>query len=260
MRFSLSIVIDKNGYNRQDLYKTNTLKEMDDYLLNFKDHLEVRDKYSIDISEFLLDNMKYIRENEKKNNRENNGRICITYIGKNNEIRMFPIIYRNSPKLLKKDEALHKIKKVLSNNETKLKELYDRKRYLLSGYECDLIRDYLDYPVSYKRFKYIFINDFISRLSNLSDDKLYMYLRSLMNLCELKSNKRIIVTKYGDINTNMESINQDGVLNKEGLDNCNDDLFIKLYSEEDYDNLYNLYDLEEMEKYGILDKKTERRK
>ena len=58
----------------------------------------------------------------------------------------------------------------------------------------------------------------------------------------------------------MDSINQDGVLNKEGLDNCNDDLFIKLYNEEDYDNLYNLYDLDEMDKYGILDKKTERRK
>lgn len=247
MRFSLSIVLDKNGRNRQDLYKTSTLKELDDYLLSFKNHLEIRDKYLDDVSEFLLDNMNYIRENEKKNKRVNNGRICITYIGKNNEIRMFPIIYRDDPKLMSRDNCLRKIKREF-NDDDKLRELINRKRYLLSDHEIGLITNYLMYHVSYKKYKRIFINDFISRLTGLSDDKLYMYLRSLMNLCDLKTS-RVIPTKYGDINVYEDNISERAV-----LQNCDDELFIKLYNEEDYESLYNLYDADVIHKYGVLGK------
>lgn len=254
MRFSLSIVLDKNGYNRQDLYQTNTLKEMDDYLLGFKDYLEIREKYCDSVQEFLLENMAYIRESERKNNRLNNGRICIVYIGRNNQIRMFPIIYRDSPKLLRSDSCLRKIHRQLDNDD-KLRELLNTKRYLLSQYEIDLLSDYLMHPVSYKRYKHIMINDFIARLNNLSDDKLYMYLRSLMNLCDLSNNKQVIVTKHGNICLNEDNILTHGVLKRDMIRNgCDDVLFLNLFQEKNYDELYRLYDIDEMDRRLILEK------
>ena len=79
----LSIVLDKEGYNRYDLYSTNTLRELDEYIKGFSNSQEVRDKYNEEVSEFLLDNMETIMNSEHRNNRTNNGRICIVYEGKN---------------------------------------------------------------------------------------------------------------------------------------------------------------------------------
>lgn len=249
MKFHLSIVLDKSGKNRQDLYSCKTLKELDEYLLNFKDSGEVREKYLDDISEFLLDNMNYVKESEKRNNRLNNGRICIVYEGNDDQLRMFSIIYQNGGKLMEMTRCFSKIRSELNNDE-KIRELLNRKRYLLSQYEIDLISDYLMYPVSYKRYKRIFINGFIARLEKLNDDNLYMYLRSIMNICGLLYGKGYIKTKQGDIgNVDINMPSKTNLRRDLIVDDCHDELFMQLYQSGDYERLHELYDIEEIDKY-----------
>ena len=249
MKFHLSIVLDRDGYNRQDLYSCKTLKELDEYLLKFRNHQEVREVYFEEIGEFLLDNMKYIRENEKKNNRANNGRICIVYEGKNGKLRMFSIIYQNDGIILEKKRCFRKIRNELNNDNT-LKELLNRKRYLLSQYEIDLLSQYLMFPTSYKKYKRIFINDFIARLEKMSDDNLYMYLRSIMKMCGLLYKKNSLQTKHGTIDNIDINMPSETTLRRDLIiDDCNDELFMRLYQSGDYERLNELYDIEEIDKY-----------
>ena len=126
----------------------------------------------------------------------------------------------------------------------------NRKRYLLSQYEVDLLSQYLMFPVSYKKYKRIFIRDFITRLNNLSEDNLYMYLRSVMNICGLLCGKRSLKTKYGEINNmdinmpNEMTLRRDSIVNE-----CKDELFMSLYQSGDYERLHELYDVEEIDRY-----------
>lgn len=248
MKFHLSIVLDEFGYNRQDLYSCKTLKEMDEYLLNFQNHLEIREKYAIDISEFLLDNMKYIKENEKKNHRVNNGFIKIIYEGKNNTLINFGIIYQGNSMITEKNYCFHKIR-IAFNDDLILKRLYNEKKYLLSEYEFDLLEQYFMFPVSYKRYKRIFINDFLSRLEKMSDNNLYMYFRSLINLCGLYKNK-CLKTKKGKIKDIDIFMPSETTLRRNSIINgCDDELFMQLYQSGDDERLNELYDIEEIDRY-----------
>jgi len=254
MKFHLSIVLDKEGYNRYDLYSTNTLRELDEYIKSFSDSQEVRDKYNEEVSEFLLDNMETIMNSEHRNNRTNNGRICIVYEGKNNTLRMFSILYKNDGYLMDKEKCLSRIKTAL-DDDSKIREIINRKRYLLSEYEIDLISDYLMYPVSYKRYKRMFINDFIRRLSKFSDDNLYMVLRSLMNICDLVYGKNSVKTKKGVINNINLYMPSETTLKRESIvSDCNDEIFMRLYQEGNFEELYSLYDADEIDNYLKNDK------
>lgn len=188
MNFNLSIVLDRNYENREDLYTTASLEELDDYLKQFNDHHEIRNLYRDQIQEFLLDNKEYIKMTEEKNNRLNNGRICITFLDHHKIMRSIAIIYKNDGNLLPKKNCLRKIIEELKNDDI-LKELYLRKKYLLTRNEIDLLRNYFLFPVSYRKYKDIMIKSFVGRIKYYPEERSYLYLRSLMNICGLQEKK-----------------------------------------------------------------------
>ena len=246
MRINLSIVLDRDGYERVDLHFTSTLKEMDNYLLNFKDHEEVRSFYQNDIAEFLVDHKDYIRANEKKNKRINNGRICITFFDRKKVVRMVPIIYQKDVPLLDCNRSFKKIKESLIDDKI-LKELYLRKRYLLSEYEIDLLKNYFLFPVSRKNYKGLFINYFVSKIKGMDENKSYYYLRSLMNLCDLRE-RFIIKTNKGVIDhIDGEELFHPCKLIRDNLyEDCDDYYFWRLMEEENYEELFKYYGLDEI--------------
>lgn len=152
--YSLSFVLDRDGWLKKDLITSNSLYKLDEYIKkNYKSHKDVRKKYDETISEFCLEHMDLIQEENKRNHHNATGRIVILENNYNQDrlfcMRQLMVIYQNND-LLSRKKCLHKIKKILEEDDNKIEDLYKRKSYLLSKNEMDLLRIYL----SYKNFKY----------------------------------------------------------------------------------------------------------
>ncbi len=245
--FHLSHLLDKDGYNRIDLISFYDLIRLDEYMEKFISNKDVRQKYDIEISEFCLLNMKKIKHDNRVNKRNWTGSIAIICEEKDNDdktVRMYkiPIIYKNDAKLLSNRDCLRKIKEKLNDKETIL-DIFNNKRYMLSPNEIDLISLYLKWNnEKYLKEASLF---FYRRLKELNDDnELYFYCRTLMHNFEL--NKLVVKTKFGNIGNISLDIPQDTVIEKSN-GYSKDDYFNKLVDDENYEELFSIYSIDEID-------------
>ena len=245
--FHLSFLMYKDGDDRIDLESSNSLKDLDKYIIkNFKNNKEVRKKYEQDICEFVIDRIDFIKRENARNKRKWFGSICIICEEEDGTKYKIPIIYQNDKKLLSKDECLNKIKTMLKSNDV-IKEIIKRKKYLLSNYEIDLFYESQDLNIL--KYKNNFINTFYSRIKNYADETLYYYSRCLMNIFKL--NERSIITKFGTINLLNENIPSNITLKKD-FNNDENNYLINLVDSKNYEELYNVYSIDEIDLYTDL--------
>lgn len=243
--FHLSHLLDKDGYKRIDLISFYELSKLDDYLEKFTSNKDVRKKYEMDISEFCLDNRKMIEEENKKNHHNWTGSIAIICEERDSKdkpglIHKIPIIYQNNPKLFSKDECLKKIKEKLKKLST-ICYIYLDKNYMLSQNERELVLLYK--KTHNKKYLRSASDFFYNRIKTLDDELLYYYCRTLMHIFEL--NKLEVKTKFGNIENINLNIPSDTVLERYNA-YSNDAYFNKLVSDENYEELFNNYDLDEI--------------
>ena len=251
--FHLSFLLDRDGYNRIDLVSFYELSKLDDFIIKrFKSNSDVRRKYEHDISEFCLDNMKFIKNENKKNKRNWTGSIAIICDerykdDKTEKLYKIPIIYQNDKKMLSKEDCLMKIKEKLKNKNI-VKKIYEEKRYLLSDYEKDLLIK--NYSRSDDKYLKSFIGNFYNRLKRCnSDDLLYFYCRSLMNVCNL--NELIVKTQFGMID-NIDFDMKGNVTVVKSNSYSNDAYFNNLIDNENYEELFNVYSIDEINRDSDL--------
>ena len=187
---SISLVLGDANIRKKDLITFPSLEELDLYTISFRDSIEFRNIYSNEIQEYLRKNMIYLNRQKQKE-----GRIVITYLDNNNNIRYFPIIYYNEKELLNIDETLKIINDKLTDDNI-LKDILIRKSYMLSHNEKDLLNIYFN--TNNIKYKNDFILFFINRL-NSSKNK-YLYVRSLLNVCKLMDKKGKIKQAFDDKN------------------------------------------------------------
>ena len=188
---SISLVLGDANIRKKDLITFPSLEELDSYTISFSNSSEIRNKYSKEIQEYLRKNIIYLTNQKQKE-----GRIVITYLDNYNNIRYFPIIYKNEQELLNVDKTLKIIKDKL-NDDNVLKDISVRKSYLLSRNEKDLLNIY--FSTNNLKYKKDFIIFFINRLS--SSKNKYLYVRSLLNVCKLMGKKGKIQQDYDDKNS-----------------------------------------------------------
>ena len=249
--FHLSHLLDKDGYNRIDLISFYELSKLDEFIMErFDNTLDVRKKYEENISEFCLNNREMIQKENKKNNHNWTGSIVIICEERDKDDKVglmykIPVIYRKDRKLLPKEDCLKKIKDKLKNNNTMLK-IYEDKKELLSQNERELILLYR----KRNNIKYLksAIGFFYNRLKRLEDDEiLYFYCRALMKICEL--NELSIKTKFGNIN-HIGNIPVDTKIVKST--ESNNTYMNDLIHDENYEELFNMYDLDEINRDSNL--------
>ena len=258
--FHLSHLLDKDGYNRINLVSFYELSKLDEFIIaRFKSHKDVRKKYEMDISEFCLDNMKMIQEENKRNHHNWTGSIAIICEERDKDdntglIYKVPIIYQNDHKLLPKEDCLNKIKNRLNDFNTMLL-IYEDKKELLSENERHLIILYRN--SGNIRFLKSAIGFFFNRLKRMEDDELlYFYCRDLMNICEL--NELSIQTKFGNINhINIDIPKETKLVKKSGF--SKDRYFNELIANENYEELFNTYDIDEIDRDSDLFKEGKRK-
>ena len=88
------------------------------------------------------------------------------------------------------------------------------------------------------------IGFFYNRLKRMDDESLYYYCRTLMNLFKL--NKLTIKTNFGTIGNISDSFPSESVIVKKS--GYGKDAYLdKLIDEEEYDELFNLYSIDEID-------------
>ncbi len=246
--FHLSFLLDRDGFRRIDLISFYELSKLDDFIITrFKNTHDVRKKYQDEISEFCLDNRERIQKENAKNKRNWTGSITIIADERDNNdktelLYKIPIIYQDDQKLLSKEECLRKIKEALQNQKV-IKRLFTEKRYLLSQYEIDLL--FKNYNRSDDKYLRSFIGNFYNRMKNCNEETFYYYCRSLMHVFDL--NKGAKEKKSNTITHINEEIPLDTtIIKKNGF--SSDFYFNDLISMENYEELFNIYSVDEIEK------------
>lgn len=194
-KFYLSFVYDLNGYDRFDILSSNSLKEIDNILANFKNRNEVLDKY---FKDYNIDRKK--------------GKVCIVYEDtdiKKREIKahglpedhskedierlytyshIIPVMYQNE-KLMSIDSCLYILKYKLFDPEvikaitqdliTNNKQVISiNKKYI---FEIDEEADLVNNESKYREA----LDLFYKRLKKSNIDDQYFYCRTLVNICGL---------------------------------------------------------------------------
>ena len=136
--YSLAFILDKDGWLKEDLIFSNSLYKLDNYIKNnFNGNKDVRRAYDEKISEFCLNNMQLIQDENERNHHNATGRIVIlenTYKDERLcDVKQIKVIYHGS-ELPSRKKSITKIKKSLED-DNKLRELYLIKNYLLSQNE-----------------------------------------------------------------------------------------------------------------------------
>lgn len=176
MRVYLSIVLDSLGLIKKDLIEFDDLVKLDFYTVMLEDSNSIRDIFKKDINIYLKENINYLKR--YKNNYH--GRICITYYDKQGNVRFFPILYKKDIEFLKRKDNLERISLAFSFDYI-LEEVFERKKYLLTKSERELLGLYLENKKL--EVKNTFINTFVNRIA--CDKNSYLYVRSLLNVCNL---------------------------------------------------------------------------
>lgn len=235
--YSLSFILDKDGWLKEDLIISNSLYKLDNYIKNnFNGTKDVRRIYDEKISEFCLNNMKLIQDENERNHHNATGRIVIlenTYNdGRLCDVKQIKVIYHDNL-LPSRKKCITKIRKSL-NDDNKLKELYQRKNYLLSQNELELIRLYDRFHN--RKYKKSVIGFLTNRIKEAGGTEAYYYCRHLTNLCDLlkeKKKKKVKITKingskieknmslqkdlpYHYLESEVEQITMDKILRKDG--------------------------------------------
>lgn len=257
--YNLCVALGKNSDENENLIISRSLYKLDQYISkNYRGREDVKNAFDQKIGEFCLRNMKRI---QYENNNNRFGDIVIlekTYNekGKIVNIEKIKLIYKNHF-LPARRTCISKIKKILQNDK-KLFELRERKYYLLSQNEIDLIDKYERRGL--KKDKDAAISCFISRIKTAKSHEAYYYCRSLSNLCDLIQEK--VKTSKGCIKNISKKI-PDGKIKLESkpenypsefidvddiLKNDEFSYLETLIDEENDEELYNLYSLEEIEK------------
>ena len=189
--YSLSFTLDNKPEISIDLITFNSLRELDEFIQNkFTCREDVQKEYNSVMGEFALSYMNKIQDEDRRNNYNRCGLVVILEKSfRDNKllsIRRIKVLYKGDV-LPPRKTCISLIRESLEDDE-KLKTLFNKKRYLLSDNEIELIAIYLFRNIP--KYKESAIGFFTRNIRDADDDEAYYYCRHLANLCNLVKIKK----------------------------------------------------------------------
>lgn len=254
---------------RENLLEFNTIKELDEYTKNYEKSIEIKRVFRENIEELIMYGYDQAKKGKGRLVKENKDGKPIVYLSAYTEnehggIKFIDVMYKNRKEIvfLKIDELIHKILFVI--RRIKKYDVVSR-----SGFEPYKLTEYLHslnfLNISFTRHEIDFLKRYIETgnekdldnfkkvlkrdLLELNDNKLYGMLR--FNEIDLKKYTLFILEKY-----NMYRLEEEEEQTKRLNDNnqfvsdCDDDYFKELVNNEEYEKLFNNYDLDEIMRYS----------
>lgn len=277
--FNLSLVLDEKGKNRIDLVTSDNLVELDDFIMsNFITTKDVREKYKEAIDIFYQKNKKLMESFTRKWK----GAVVIIY-DDNGVLTKIPVMYKDGRNIKSLDECV-KIFNLTIHDKYKMKYLVENKPGIFTGeelsyfYKANYYVNYTQYTKEDKRAYEFFIDLFHKRITICDDEKLYYHFRSLMDYFDFgigKNKENIRVTsveadKLSEMERNMlyhklfhgngeivkyseiKTPEREGVEVKDSAPEEFEYIFYKALDTGDFDKLYDMYSIEEIERYTNL--------
>lgn len=230
---------------RINLLEFNNIDELDNYTRCFNNSKEIKKLFQNDVSEFVLE-CRF----EKGYKETKSGipiiRLC-AYVYYNNYIRFIPIMYKNEDII--EDRIFDVICFNLEKDDIFNKFIRDYD-YLL-GYSCEVNTLKRQYFLGNKNVKTRIIDIFIEKLSVISKIEKQYYLRTLVNVCNLK------IIKENNNESDYWKNEKEYIpsFDEKVDEECDDDFFRKLIKEENYEEIFNIYSLDKILVYSINQKK-----
>lgn len=277
--FNLSLILDEKGKNRIDLVTTHNLVELDDFIMsNFITTKDVRAKYKEAIDIFYQKNKKLMESFTRKWK----GSVVIIY-DDNGKLTKIPVMYKDGRNIKSLNECLE-IFNLTIHDKKKMKYLVDNKPGVFTGeelsyfYRANYYVNYTQYTKKDKKAYEDFIDLFHKRITICDDETLYYHFRSLMDYFDFSigKNKECVkvtsvdadklsemernmlyhklfhgngeIVKYSEIKTPLG----EGV---EVIDEAPEEfkyIYYKALDTGDFDKLYDMYSIDEIEKYTNL--------
>jgi len=273
---------------RKDLVSFSSLLDLDEYVQrNFYHSKEVRERYQEEINDFCNNNQRakdlLTKLKGKSPNRKSFGEISIICKDGNEEYKI-PIMYKEGKRLKALIDCLNILKEKIKDNNI-VKELYSKKKYLFSPDDlADLkatkyiLDGYNGLQDDVKRLESL-KTSFYRRLKRFDDeykyDEEYYYFRCMMDILGLyngnnktyanitsydkdkisKIPKAKVTKKITESHTDIMLYDDEPTSEREEvtvIDSAPEEFkyaFYKALDTGDFDLLYNIYSLEEIEKY-----------
>ena len=234
----LAIFIDKYNVNNHFfvLNKFASVQDLDSFTIKFTNYEELRKYYEVDISEYLMDNQKIIKNNETKN-KNFKGRISAFYYNSRGEMEFLEIKYqkrkivRDYKEFSNQSDAISFMKKVFDVSLEKLNEKRLLKKDVVY-YFANILENY-HYHISEEEKKYLY--NYLNTRSNHD----YQDLIKIMK----KNVKRAYMRKESEIlDTILENHIHEVTLDDDAPD------FLK-YNINNDEKLFLHYDIDEIDKY-----------
>ena len=272
--YNLSLTLDTDGKNRIDLASFSNLEELDDFIMsNFTNTEDVRTKYKEVIDIFFQKNADFF----KKIKRKYRGSVVITY-DDGNKVRRIPVMYKDGRRLKDLEECLNIFEESYLSKET-IREIKKYKPDIFTGEEIGRLNR-ARYFLYYQQYSADDMKEFgafarMFRKRILNTETLYYHFRYMMDYFDFsigENKTNVMVTevktdKLSDIekskiyhslyhgNGEIVKFSEIKTPEREGIevvDNAPEEFkyaFYKALDTGDFDILYNLYSIEEIEKY-----------
>ena len=251
MKVYLAIVLDKKGERRKDLYITSSLQEMDEYMQKYQSSEDVRREYSDDIDAFLRNNKKYLEGLEAdalargENPRANYGRIHVCFYGKGGILRFVPAIYQGHR--LKRRINMRNLQKTLMDDEV-FKEVV-KKYYLFGSSQYAKEGLSLYNRLGYDKYKKLLVELLIENIREARKEMKYYFFRALQDDCNL-TEEVVIKTKYGRVKASTIPEEPVVLIKNNQFVELADDYMMQLANRGDYEQLFNLYSVDDIINYS----------
>lgn len=219
---------------RINLIEFDNIKDLDVYTKKFENSIEIKKIFQNDIQEFILESRfdKAYKENK-------NGKPIVrlvAYVYYDNYIRYIPILFKS-------EEILEDIKAeniCINLEKTEKFNIFLQDYGYLLGNSKEVSNLKYMYKKSGQRYCYKkkILDILCVRIRRSSDDFKYFYLRTLAKICDLK---------IKDIEINLGLEESLSKVDKSRIhEDCNDEQFIKLIDDENYEELFKEYNLEKI--------------
>lgn len=262
MKYSIGIFLGQTDLYKEELIHFSSLKDLDTFTMKCINREDVVKKFVDQVSCFLVDHRRVIKNIESRTGKKHNGRITAYYYDQNDEIQYIKILYKGFDLLDYGDFV-----KELKNEFLERIPIIKRKGYSSSQDADQFIEICKKYNVpiteeqkyslrlyaSYFREKDL--KDFFTLLkqtfNRMSEEKRYLFLRNFSLLSEerRKTTKKeklsTVKTKKGTVRINKIPL-EDLTVTHRTIEQQREDYYRDLESKEDYEEILKYYDIDEI--------------
>lgn len=261
MKYSIGIFLGQTDLYKEELIHFSSLKDLDTFTMKCINREDIVKKFVDEVSCFLVDHKRVVRNIEQRTGKKHNGRITAYYYD-HDEIQYVKILYKGFNMLdygdvvdTLRNEFLERIPIIRKKGYSTTQDA-DQFLSILKKYNVPVTEEQkysLRMYASYQREKDLkdFFILFKQAFKRMSEEKKYLFLRnfSLIRAEHKETTKKepltTVKTKKGIVKVKKIPL-EDLTVTHRTIEQQKEDYYRDLESKEDYEEILKYYDIDEI--------------